>query len=83
MFFGPNTLAFFQKSNFNDTSIKMADILPRFGLKKPFLRDFKPKPKSTFFPFQKTDHFQDQFLILHSSMGNDGIPMKLIGGIVP
>ena len=82
MFFGPNTLAFFQNLIFNDSLIKMAKLLPRFGLKKPFLRDFKPKPKSTFFPLPETDHFQDQFLILHSSMGNDGIPMKLIGGLV-
>ena len=83
MFFGPNTLAFFQKSNFNDTSIKMADILPRFGLKKPFLRDFKPKSKSTFFPFPKQCDFQDQFLVLHSFMGIDGMLMILTGVLVP
>ena len=62
---------------------KIASYLRQCGLKKPFLRGFKPKPKSAFFTLGKKGDFQDPFLILYSFMGNYGMQMILIGVLVP
>ena len=61
----------------------MVGILQRFGLKKPFIRDFKPNSKWAFFALAKKGDFQDSFLILHSFMSNDDMQMILIGVLVP
>jgi len=49
------------------------------GLKKPFLKGFKPKPKSSFFTLAKKGDFEDPFLILHNFIGNDDMQMILLG----
>ena len=61
----------------------MANTLRRYGLKKPFIRDFKPKPKWAYFALAKKGDFQDQFLFLHSFMSNDGMRTILTGVLVP
>ena len=55
----------------------------KLRFKKTIYKGFTVKAKLAFFALTKKGDFQDQFLIPHSFMSNDGMEMILTGVLVP
>ena len=55
----------------------------KLRFKKTIDKEFTVKAKLAFFALTKKGDFQDQFLIPHSFMSNDGMEMILTGVLVP